>query len=441
MRLMQIFVYALLFLSCTVTSALACAPPDSFAIKGAVIDRVVAMVEDRAILKSDVDAELARILFQAKRTEISPEEEKAARDEILRGLVSEALLVTQAERENIAVDDREVDERIEQIIEENIRALGGERAFERQLQAEGLTLEALKGIYREKVRTRLLIERLYQKIGSGVRVPEREVRDYYNEHADELPKRPATVNLAHILIVPKPSSEVLDRALKKIQSVEKRLAKGEDFSALAKEMSDCPSAKFGGSLGTIRLEDLDNPAFEDAARKLAPGQISGPVLTEFGYHLIKVEAVEGEMTTLRHILVRTEPTSEDLEAASRIAGQVRAELEAGADFAQLVAKYSDDVSTRHAGGVIGEVQLDNLPQNVRELISGLPPGAITPVFKDEKGFRILKILSWNESRAYTYDEAKEELRRFLTEQKAQQKLDGYVEELKKIYSVRILGGA
>ena len=415
---------------------------DTFAIQGGVIDRVVATVEDRAILKSDIDTELKRILVQTQRAEIPAAEEKTIRGEILNGLIAEALLAIQAERDKITVEDREVDARVDQMIEQNRTMLGGDDAFARQLAAEGLTLEGLKAIYRDKTRTRMIIDRFaYQKVGNDVRVSDREVREYYKAHVEELPKRPPTVNLAHILIVAKPSEAVLAAALDKISGIEKRLKAGADFAALAKETSDCPSAKFGGSLGTIRLEDLNNPAFEDAAHALAPGETSAPVLTDFGYHLIRVERVEGDMVTLRHILARAEATQRDLEAAATLAERVRAEIAAGGDFVAGAAKYSDDAATKSAGGMLGEVPIENLPESVRETLRGVAAGEIAPVIKDPKGFRILRVISWDEGRAYTYDEAKDELRRFIEQEKLELRLGEYVEELKKTYSVEIRGEA
>ena len=416
------------------------ASSDTAAAPEGVIDRVVATVEDRAILKSDIDVELKRILMQTRRTEVPAAEEKTIRREILDGLVAEALLAIQAERDKITVEDKDVEARVDQMIEQQKTMLGGDEAFARQLAAEGLTLEGLKAIYREKTRTRMIIDRFaYQKVGGEARVSEREVREYYRDHIDELPKRPPTVNLAHILIVPRPSDAVAAAALEKIAKIEKRLKAGEDFAALAGEASDCPSAKFGGSLGTITLEDLNNPAFEDAARALAPGETSGPVRTEFGYHLIKVEGVEGDKTTLRHILARAEAAPQDLENAAKLAESIRAEIASGADFAASAAKYSDDVATKNAGGVLGEVPIDNLPETVRETLRGVPAGGIAPVVKDSKGFRILKVVSWDEGRAYTYEEAKEELRRFIEQEKIEKRVGAYVEELKNTYSVEIRG--
>ena len=118
--------------------------------------------------------------------------------------------------------------------------------------------------------------------------------------------RPATVKLAQILILPPASEESKMNALEKISRIEEKVHRGEDFADLAEKYSEGPSAKYGGNLGFIKLGDLNNPEFEKAASKLEPGETSQPVLTDFGYHLIKLEEIDGEDRHIRHILVKVE---------------------------------------------------------------------------------------------------------------------------------------
>ena len=413
--------------------------PDSSGA-GTVIDRIVATVEDRAIFRSDVDNEIKDFLNRTQRTSLPPDEEKTLRQEALNTLIATTLLSIQADRDNLRVEDKELDAGVEAAIEERRTELGGDDAFERQLAAAGLTMDALRERYRENVRMYLLINKIkYQKILPNVQVTEAEVREYYKAHLSEVPKKEPAVTIAYILIVPKPSDAVLAKALEKITAVEGKLAAGEDFAAAAKEYSDCPSAKFGGSLGTLNLDDLHNPPFADAARKVAVGTVGGPVLTEFGYHLIKIEKVEGDQVTLRHILVRAEPKPEDVETARTLAERVRTELVGGADFAKAAAQYSGDYATKDKGGVFGAVEIKDLSEQLKEAIKGVPAGGFSPVIKEERGFRIVKVLGWNEGGTYTYDEVKNQVRRLLVEQKIMEKLNADVEELKKSYSVVIKG--
>jgi len=419
--------------------------PDSLAVTPLVIDGVVATVEDRAILKSDVDALFKQFLLQSKRASLPADEEKKVRSDVLQSLISDRLMAIQAEKDGIKVQDKEVDAAIDRQIEENKRDLGGDEAFNKALAAEGLTLEKLKAIYGEKLRSSLLVDKLMDKeIRSEVQVTDRDVQDYYKEHLAELPKRPPTVTLAHILIVPQASDTVRAAALAKITAIEKKVREGQDFAALAGQYSDCPSAKFGGNLGLLKLADLNNPGFEEAARKLTVGQVSPPVLTEFGYHLIKLEGVEGEQVRVRHILVTVQPTPRDLEQAAKLAEKVRAEIVGGADFTKMAERYSADRDTtsrgaKGSGDFVGEVAIEDFPAEIRDLVKNVPAGDIAPVVKDAKGFRIMKILSWNAERPYSFDEAKDYLRQVVVQQKFQDRLAGYIGGLKKNYSVQIMG--
>jgi peptidyl-prolyl cis-trans isomerase SurA len=405
-----------------------------------VVDRIVATVEDRAIFKSEVDNEIKDLLVRTQRTSLPPDEEKSLREEVLNSLIATALLSIQADRDNLRVEDKELDAAVESWIEQKKTEIGGDEAFERQLAAEGLTMDTLRERYRENIKTLLLIKKIkLQKMLPDVQVTEAEVREYYKAHLAEFPKKEPTVSIAYILIVPKPSDAVLAKALEKITTIEGKIKAGEDFAAAAKEYSDCPSAKFGGSLGTLNLDELGNPTFADAARTVAVGTVSGPVLTEFGYHLIKIEKVEGDQVTLRHILVRATPTPEDVEAASKLAGRIRDEIAGGADFAQEAAKYSGDYATKDKGGVFGAVEIKNLSDQFKEAIKDVPLGGIAPVIKEERGFRIVKILGRNDAGTYSYDEAKNQVRGLLTEQKVMEKMNAYVEELKKSYTIAIKG--
>jgi peptidyl-prolyl cis-trans isomerase SurA len=405
---------------------------------GEVVDRVIAVVEDKAVLASELELEYRNRLMQMERTMLTEEEEGALKQEIVDALVSELLMRIHAEKVGIAVKDEEVYSEVEKRIAEGKRMIGGDDAFEKQLEREGLTIQQLRDLWGEKLRTRMLSERLmYAEVMKDVSVTEREVRDYYTEHLDELPRRPATVSLAQILVVPSASDDAVSKARQKIERIEKLLEEGGDIAELAKEYSEGPSAKYGGSLGYITLEDLNNPEFEAAVRELAIGEVSGPVLTEFGYHIIRLEDVSGEKVHVRHILVKVEEEEKDWESTARLAEEIRGRLLEGEDFAEMAARYSADSRTKEAGGVVGEVVAENLPEYFREVIADIPVGGIAPVVKEERGYRIVKILGRADERPYAFEEAREELKGLMENQKLQAEMDAYIEGLKSIYYVEV----
>ena len=405
---------------------------------GEVVDRVIAIVEDKAVLQSELELEYRNRLMQMERTMLTDAEESELKAEIVEALVSELLMRVHAEKVGIRVPDEDVFSEVDKRIEDGKRMIGGEEAFQKQLEREGLTVQQLRELWTDKLKTRMLSERLmYAEVMKDIRVTESDVRGYYNEHLDELPRRPATVSLAQILILPSASDEITLSARTKLEEIEKLLQAGGDFAELATEHSEGPSAKYGGSLGYIDLKDLNNPEFEVAVRKLTVGEVSGPVLTEFGYHLIKLEDVSGDKVLVRHVLIKIEGAEKDWESSARMAEELREQLLAGADFAEMVALHSADHRTKDSGGFVGEVVFANLPEHFREIIADIPVGGIAPVVKEERGYRIVKILGRAEDRVYSFEEAREELKGLMENQRLQDQTDEYIEGLKAVYFVEV----
>ena len=403
-----------------------------------LVDRVVAVVEDRAVMQSEIDVELRRFMMESNKRSLTADEEAGARAEILQSLVADLLMTVHAEKLGVEVADEEVEQRLDETINNFKRQIGGDAAFQRQLEREGMTLARLRADYREKIKANLLIRRmLRQEVMSDVAVTEGEVRRYYREHADELPLRPATVTLAHIKIVPEVSGSAADTSRTEIDRIWRRLQAGEDFAELAKTCSDCPSASYGGSLGYAKLADYNSPAFENTVRGLTVGEVSEPVLTRFGWHIIKLEDVRGEEVLLRHILARAESGAADIEAAAALARSVRDSIAAGAAFGEMAKRHSGDADTREDGGLIGEVPVEDLPEHIREVVDGIADGGISPVIREEEGFRILRVLGRTPARAFTFEESREELRRVIENRKVQERLQEYVDGLKKIYHVDV----
>jgi peptidyl-prolyl cis-trans isomerase SurA len=419
---------------------LAQAAPIRSADRGEVVDRVIAVVEDKAVLQSELDLEYRNRLMQMKRTALTEEEDRQMRKELLDALVSDLLLSVHAEKVGISVSDDEIYEEVEKRLDEGRRMLGGEEAFAKQLDLEGLTVEQLRSLWTEKIRTRMLSERLmYSEVVKDMSVTEAEVRAYYGEHLSEIPKRPATVSVSQILLLPSASGPVVEEARRRIEEIEKKLEAGADFSELAREFSEGPSAKNGGSIGYVKLEDLNAPQFEAAVRQLTVGETSGPVLTEFGYHLIKLEDVRGEEVLVRHILITVQGRDEDWEATERLADSIRTKLAESADFAAMAERYSSDYKTKESGGYVGEVVLANLPEHFRDAVQGVEAGGIAPVIREERGFRIVKVLGRVPEREYTFEEAREELKGLIERQKTQERMNDYIEGLKEKYYVEIKG--
>ncbi|MEJ2721371.1 MAG: peptidylprolyl isomerase [bacterium] len=414
--------------------------PWAFAQK-VVVDEVVAVVEDDAIFRTDVDQAVKQVLIQRGMTNLPGDDGTDLRDDALQELINNKLVVAKAKRLGITVSFAEVQSAVDRAINENKRQLGGEEAFNRQLAAEGLTLESLKKLYREQIENRMLVDRvLAAEIDrSTLQITDADLRTAFEKRKSDFPDRPAVVHLQTIFLGLESSETARQNALDKIREVQKRIAAGEDFGELAREFSDDPSAERGGSLGRLKLEDLGNEEFARAAEALEVGQVSDPVLTPFGYHLIQLTARDPETgeVELRHILVRVKPADEDIASVFERANEIHQRLEQGAPFDSMAVKFSTDETTASKGGDLGWLRLGDLPEFFQDVLHGLEPGQISQVLREPTGFRIVKLVEREESRPYKFDEVKDELEKMVEQEKLAETYDSYLKELRNEFYVDI----
>ena len=421
-----------------VAAALVC-PPAARAEKE-LIDRIVAVVEDEAIFESDVDQAVRQYFFQKGKTDVTPADRDQVFREALDNLINDKLVIAQAGRLGIDVPFSDVEAAVNRAIDENIKQLGGQSAFERQLEAEGMTMDDLKRLYRTQVKNRMLVERVLQKDMTRERgeIPEDELRRFYQENISRLPQRPEVVHLKTIFIGFDTSSKATAASRQKIDALRARIVGGEDFAEVAKAESEDPSAALGGDLGFLRPQDLREPAFANAAGTLEVGQLSEPVLTVYGYHLIQVTEKRPATSEvrLRHILVRAQPSDQDIEEVFASANQIYEELKAGAAFDSLATRYNTDPAAGKDGD-LGWVRVGELPQFFQDVLVDLKPGDFSQVLRESTGFRIVKLMERDAARPYEFSEITDELRRLYDQERFGNNYDAYVAGLRKKFSVDI----
>jgi len=409
--------------------------------QGTLVDRVVAIVEDDAIFQSDVDQAVKQLLMQKGATEVSVGERADLEKRVLDELIKNKLVLAKANRLGITVSFAEVEKAVDRAIEENKKTLGGEQAFNRQLEAEGLTAESLKKLYREQIQNRMLVERvLAREINrSSADISEDDLKKAYQEKKSEFPARPAVAHLATIVFGFESSEAAKAKSKAVIDSLHQRVLAGEDFAELAKRYSEDPSGNAGGNLGKLKLADLGNRAFADAAAKLAVGEVSAPVLTPFGYHVIQVtgaDSTTGEVE-IRHILVRVKPEERDMQEVFERAEDVRRRVMEGEPFDSMAVRYSTDASSASAGGDLGWLRVSDLPEFFRDVLKDLEPGGVSPVLREPSGFRIVKLLEREDARPYTFDEVREELKQLLEQEALDGMYNDYLEKLKTEFYVEV----
>jgi peptidyl-prolyl cis-trans isomerase C len=251
----------------------------------------VAIVNGTAISSSDLDREVKlwseRMASQGRQ--LPPTQLPAVRKQILESLISQELLYQASKKNKINVDQKITDEKFDAIK----KRFKTEEEFKEAIAKMGVT----EAIIRMQLEKGLAIDELLKtKVVKDIEVTDEETRKYYDEHLDQF-KQAEQVKASHILIKVEPTAtdEQKAEARKKIETVQGKLKKGDDFAAVAKEYSEGPSNSRGGDLGFFQRGQMVKP-FEDAAFTMEADQVSEVVETQFGYHIIKVFEKKQEST-------------------------------------------------------------------------------------------------------------------------------------------------
>lgn len=405
-----------------------------------VIDRIVAVVDDDAIFESDVEQAVRQSLMQRGQTEIPPADREKLFDDALQALIDDRLVIAQAAVLGIDVPFSDVEAEVNKAIDENRKTLGGEDAFDAQLAAEGLTIDELKKMYRVQIKNRMLVERVLRRDMERKRIEptEAELRALFEEHKSELPLRPAVSHLQTIFLGFDASPSASNVSRTKIEALRARIVAGEDFAEIAKKESEDPSAALGGDLGFLRPQDLREPAFANAVSSLKVGEVSQPVLTVYGYHLIQVteqRPATGEVR-VRHILVRAQPSDTDIDEVFKTANFVYDELKRGVPFDSLAVRYNTDPAAGKYGD-LGWVRVTELPQFFQDVLKDMKPGDVSQVLRESAGFRIVKLLESEAERPYEFTEVRDEVKRLYEQERFSSSYENYLAELRKKFHVEI----
>ena len=353
-----------------------------------LIDRIVATVDNQTILWSELNY---RLRFEAEQRGLSsfvePGRLEALRREVLEDMVDEQVLILKAQKDSVQIDPNEVEEMLVQQFQ-LAKSNMDDGEFERMLDRVGLSERQLKARYRKEIRHRLLSRQMRAVVAYRVHVSHRDVEAFRQAHRDTLPTQ---ISLSHILLQIKPSDEVLGEKLARIGELQALLAAGGDFAEVARAHSEDPgSAAHGGDLGCFSAGTMV-PEFEEAAFALKPGETSEPVLSPYGYHLIKLREKREDALCANHILVLARTGEGDKDATRDELLDLRRRARAGEEFSQLARQHSDNPQTAMQGGLWGSFPREQIPEFLQPYLRGLRLGEISEPFFLEEGGHIIRI--------------------------------------------------
>lgn len=358
---------------------------------GQLIDGIAAVIGDEIVLESDVDEQMNYAKQQGAGD--------ANRCEFLENLVSNKFLVFQAKKDTL-IENRSL------AIKEQANQKYNQMLS--QFPDEKTMLAAYK--FRSGYEMKNAIERIdsdtyygqakYQRITEKADITPNEVTDFYNLYKSQLPEIKDEVSLSQITMYPKLTEAHREELINKLKKIKQDILAGESFESQARIYSeDEGSAANGGLYKNIAKGQMVKP-FEAAALNLQEDEISDPIESEFGYHIIQLIKKSGKVYDARHILLKAIPTEEELKTAKAELDSIRELILAGKiTFKEAAFKHSDDKRTKYNAGVItgadgsNKIERDSVPGNIAYELAGLNKNDITTAFDDDENRRkVVKII-------------------------------------------------
>lgn len=409
-----------------------------------IIDQVVWVVGDEAILKSEVEEE--RLAALSERRDIDGDPYCVIPEQ----LAIQKLFLNQAEIDSIEVDDSEVISRVDAQINFFIQQIGSEEKVEEYFNK---TMTQIREKLRQNVRDGLTAQRVQQEIVGEIKVTPAEVRNYFNSLPyDSIPYIPTNVEVQIITKEPTVPQVEIDAVKAKLREFTERVTSGEtSFSTLALLYSEDPGSRVrGGELGFMGRGQLLSEFANVAFNLQDPNKVSKIVETEYGYHIIQLIEKRGDRINCRHILLRPHVPAEAIDSSlvglDSIADNIRNNKYT---FEQAALYISDDKDTRLNNGLMpnpydntSKFQMQQLPQEIAKVVDGLNVGEISDPFTmlDDNGKEvcaIVKLKTKIEGHKATISEDYQRLKDLVTAKMGEEKLKEWIKEKLKTTYVRI----
>lgn len=346
------------------------------------LDRVVAVVGSDPIMESQVTEAIIQRQQQDPAFKMPTDSAGWAtfQQNIINGLIDQRLLLQQAKEEKLSIPDSVLGPTVDAQIAKTRAQFATEAQYRDELAKAGLgTPDEYRQFLMQQLRDGQLQQEVTAKLQRDgkilpVSVSEQEVQQAFDGIKGNLGRRPATFTWRQIVINPQPSAKAKARALAHADSVRAEIVAGGDFARIAKrESADSTTREVGGDLGWNRRGSGLVPTFEQWLFALQPGQISPVFETPFGYHILRVDRVNGPERKARHILIRPVIDSADVAKAQLLADSVKKMWLAGVPFDTLAKKYHDFAS-REETSVLTPYPFDSLPQSYQDAFAGLKDG-------------------------------------------------------------------
>ena len=411
--------------------------------KKVIADKIAGIVGDKIILQSDIKNSLADIARQGGTV---PENGECL---LMEQAIISKVLMLQAQKDSLPVTDEEVEADLDNRIRTYINQLGSQEALE---EIAGKTIYQIKDDARESVKEQKLAQAMQRKIVENVRITPIEVKAYFEKiPKDSLPFYESELEIGQIISYPKASRELEQYIAGEMNNYKKQIEmKVTTFEQLAKKVSEDPGSRDrGGQYQINRAEKTWDPVFMSTAFRLKEGEISSPVKSKFGFHIIQMVQRNGDDAIVRHILRIPPVTEEEISQARRKLDTVRSKIIAGTlGFNEAASKYSDDEAAKYTGPFITDregstfVTIDMLDKDMVGMLGKMKVGEFsqpTPFESEQgkKGVRVVYLKSRSQPHRMNLQEDYSKISNFALEEKKSKTMEKWLKSKLPSYYVMI----
>ena len=410
-----------------------------------IIDEVIWVVGEEAILRSEVEEERLRAQYEGQPISGDPY------CVIPEQLAVQKLFLHQAELDSIEANESSVSSQVDMRMNYYISQIGSKEKMEEYFRK---TSSEIREEMMTMVRNQMIIQQMQSKLTENIHPTPAEVRRYYNQlSVDSIPMVPAQVEVQILSMEPPVSLEETERIKTRLREFTERVHSGNaDFSMLARLYSeDTESAKRGGELGFVGKGQLVSE-FADVAFNLSdPRRVSRVVQTEYGYHIIQLIEKKGDRINCRHILLKPRVSIDDKVNAIGRLDSIRMQIvDSGLVFEAAVARYSEDKNTVMSGGVMtnmangtSKFEYQDLPPEIARQIYSMKEGDISQPFvmmdrtKNKEICAIVRLKSKRDTHKANLVDDFQVIRQMLEEKLRSERIEQWIKEKQKEIYVQI----
>lgn len=417
-----------------------------------VIDEIVWVVGDDAILRSDIETQRLYMLNEGQRFDGDPY------CVIPEQLAIQKLYLNQAKIDSITANENQVIANVDQWMNMAVNQLGSREKLEEYM---GKKYSQIKEERKETVREQQIVQQMQQKLIGEIKLTPSEVRKYFNELSqDSLPNIPTTVEVQIITMEPKIPFEETDAIKARLREFTEQVNEGKmEFSTLARLYSEDPGSSVrGGELGFMSKTQL-LPEFANVAFNLKdPKRVSQIVQTEYGYHIIQLIEKRGDRINCRHILLKPKVSDKELTEATARMDSLSNDLKAEKfTFDEAATFVSSDKDTRNNKGLMvnqhyessnystPRFEMQELPQEIGKVVYEMQVGEVSKPFtmltdKQKEVVAIVKLKARTEGHKANLADDFQAMKQLVESKKREELLNDWIRKKQKTTYVRISEG-